>query len=258
MPEKQYVALQPLRLGERMVQPGEQVPVIPGRSYHQMLSLGQIAEKPESGPASLPDGAYAALLLVGSIAVFVDDEGQPNEVMYQGTQEPDEAARVTLDLEPGQLAALVEFPDESGSVLVTFESLTWGDAAALLMRRLLETETARAELETRLAAATRSLDSSSGFQSQVEWLELMLKAVQTPGEVLADTQVGAKELAAVGITTREGLQLLASGDQALHNLIRLEGIGKKTAERILASLTPPGSPEVAGGADDPPQTQPEN
>jgi len=243
MSEKQYVALKQLRLGDRTIQPGEDVPIEPGRSYHQMVSLGQIAEKPAGTQRSLPDGAYAAVLLAGGTVIFVDHEGQPTEVVYQGTQEPDEAARGTLELELGQFAALVLFPDDQEPVLVALSSLTWGDAAELLALKLQETETARADLVTQLTtattAATEATKSTGGLQSQVDWLRLVLKAVQTPGEPLADNQIGGKELAAVGITTQEGLRLLASGEQAGQNLIRLEGIGKKLAERILAGLATP-------------------
>jgi len=262
MSEKQYVALKQILLGDRTIRPGEDVPILPGRSYHQMISLGQIAEKPEAAQGSLPDGAYAAVLLVGGTVIFVDYEGQPTEVLYQGTQEPDEAARGTLELELGQLAALVLFPEDPEPALVALSSLTWGDAAELLALKLAETETARADLATRLAtattAATEATRSTGGLQSQVDWLRLVLKAVQAPGEPLADNQIGGKELAAVGITTQEGLRLLASGEQAAQNLVRLEGIGKKLAERILISLTAP--PEPSGSTppvpDQPPSDPP--
>jgi len=262
MSEKQYVALKQLRLGDRTIRPGEDVPILPGRSYHQMVSLGQIAEKPEAAPAALPDGAYSVVLLIDNRAFFVDYEGQATEVLYHGTQEPDEVARVTLDLELGQLAALVEFPDDPEPTLVTLGSLVWGDAARVLALKLQETETARADLVTQLTtattAATEATKSTGGLQSQVDWLRLVLKAVQTPGAPLADNQIGGKELATVGITTQEGLQLLASGEQAVQNLVRLEGIGKKLAERIFTSLAAP--PEPSGStspvSDQPPSEPP--
>jgi len=257
MSEKQYVALKQILLGDRTIRPGEDVPIEPGRSYHQMLSLGQIAEKPEAAQGSLPDGAYAAVLLIGNRAFFVDFEGQATEVLYHGTQEPDEVARVTLGLEAGRLAALVEFADDPEPTLVTLGSLVWGDAAELLALKLAETETARADLATRLAtattAATEATRSTGGLQSQVDWLRLVLKAVQAPGEPLAGNQIGGKELAAVGITTQEGLRLLASGEYAAQNLVRLEGIGKKLAERILASLTT-GTPTTPQETESPPST----
>ena len=257
MPEKQYVALKQILLGARTIQPGEDVPIEPFRSYHQMLSLGQIAEKPKGAPASLPDGAHAALLLPDSEAVFVDQEGNPVQVTYHGTQEPDEASRETLELEPGQLAALVTFPEAPEPSLVDLNSLLWGSAASRLVLNVQEAETTHWQLSAQLGAATEAIKGTGSLQTQIDWLELMLKAVQTPGEPLADTQVGGKELAAAGITTQAGLRLLASGEQALQNLIRLEGIGKKTAERILDGLTLTESPEPADTPPDPASTPPE-
>jgi len=262
MSEKQYVALKQILLGDRTIRPGEDVPILPGRSYHQMLSLGQIAEKPEATPAALPDGAYSVVLLIGSRVIFVDHEGQPTEVTYHGLQEPDEAARGTLELAVGQLAALVAFPDDPEPALVTLGSLTWGDAAELLALRLEAAETARAHLETQLATATEAGQASQvqidqlttqlsvsaetvkgavSLQAQVDWLTLLLGAVQAQGEPLAEDAPGFKELGAVGVHTREGVLLLAAEPA---NLIKVKGIGQATADKLLTWLNPP---EPAGG-----------
>jgi len=124
MSEQQYVAARPLKFGGVSLSPGDPVPLEKGRSYHQMLSLGQIALAPAGGQgAVLPEGAHQLLLHPQALAIFVDQDGVPEEVTYLGTQEPDEDARITLDLEPGQSAALVKFAADEEPSLVPLESL---------------------------------------------------------------------------------------------------------------------------------------
>jgi hypothetical protein len=47
-----FVALLPIRFGDEILEPGDEVPVERGRNYPQMMRLGQIAVVRESKPAS--------------------------------------------------------------------------------------------------------------------------------------------------------------------------------------------------------------
>ena len=38
-----FIAIQPIRFGDKVLQPGDEVPVEPGRNYASMLRLHQIA-----------------------------------------------------------------------------------------------------------------------------------------------------------------------------------------------------------------------
>ncbi|WP_293913730.1 hypothetical protein [Deinococcus sp.] len=239
MSDKQYVAARPLRFGGASLQPGDPIPFEKGRSYHQMLSLGQIALAPAggSGPA-VPDGAHPVLLHPDTTVLFIDQDGVPEGVTYLGTQEPDEQARATLELPPGELAALVQFRSDPEPSLVPLESLMLGEAAYRLLAHFqAQVDTAAADRAAGQAQLTDATGAATAAQVQVDWLTLLLSAAGAPGEALPDDAPGVKELATSGVKTREGLALLAA-DPA--NLLKLKGIGQATSDKILAWLAPAG------------------
>lgn len=241
MPEQQqYVAIRPLKFGGVSLQPGDPLPLEKGRSYHQMLSLGQIALAPAGGSgAALPEGSHQVLLHPNILVIFVDQDGVPEEVTYLGTQEPDEEARATLGLELGKHAALVKFSSDEEPSLVPLDSLISGEAA---QRLVLHFQTQVDEVAAGRSAAQAQLTSATSVattaQSQVEWLTLLLSAVKTEGEALPDDAPLLKELQVNGLSTRGGLHLVADGEHGRANLIRLDGIGTKSADKILAWLFP--------------------
>jgi hypothetical protein len=51
-----YVAQTRLKFGDGFIQPGEPVPVVPGRNYAQMLALGEIVFIPAATPENPPAG----------------------------------------------------------------------------------------------------------------------------------------------------------------------------------------------------------
>jgi hypothetical protein len=244
-----YVALVDLPWGDGRLAAGETVPVEDGRNYHQMLMLGQIGHLKASDTVTAPDGAIAVYLHPDGHAIFVNEEGEPSEVVYLESQAPDEDARVALELSPGTLAALVKFPDDPEPSLVTQDSLLWGTAAHLLVLKVEETEAARGSLATQLEAATSTAtkvaEASTGLQAQTDWLTLLVNAMQATGDTLPEDQPGVKELAANGIHSKEGVALLVAADPA--NLIRLKGIGQATADKIVAWLNPPAETPNATG-----------
>lgn len=252
----QYVALKDLRFGSLTLRKGDPVPQEKGRSYHQMLSLGQIGPAPAGATPAQPEGTHALLLQPASRVAFIDVEGGLTWVTFEGMQQPDEEARVALQLDPGQPAALVLFPDETEALLVSLASLLPEDPTVHLVsayeQRLAEEVRKAAE-----TAANSSQKAADELREQVSYLELLLKAVRTQGQPLPADLPGSKDLAAVGITSREGLLLLASGEQGRQNLIRLEGIGGKTATRILEALAaPPASADPPAPAATPPADPP--
>ncbi|GGJ65319.1 hypothetical protein [Deinococcus aquiradiocola] len=228
-----YVALQDLRFGDVTLKKGEPVPRERGRSYHQMLSLGQI------GRAAAPAPAVEAppTLPVGARVAFVDEDGTLTWGTHLGPQVPDDRARAALHLTDGQAAARVAFPDDPDPVLVSPASLLPEHPTD----RLTRAHDARLQEVTDAAEADRAAGQNvtDDLREQVTYLQLLLRAVRTPGEPLPADQPGGRDLAAVGITSREGLLVLAGGEHARQNLTRLEGIGTKTADRILAGLTAP-------------------
>ena len=232
-----------MRFGSLDLEIGDPVPVEPARNYQQMLRVGQIGLAPTSEPGAgpaLPEGTHQVLLHPNVLVIFVDQDGTPEEVTYLGTQEPDEDARVTLDLEPGQSAALVKFASDEEPSLVPLESLLISSEA--LKRLVLHWHTQLDEVVVGRDAAQAQLTSATSAattaQTQVAWLTLLLKAVQSQGEALPEDAPMLKELAASGITTREGLHLVADGESGRANLIRLDNIGAKSADKVLAWLFP--------------------
>jgi len=199
MPEEtntasQYVALKDLRFGTTLLRKGDPVPQEKGRSYHQMLSLGQIGPASEGSTPAQPEGTYSLLLGPSARVAFIDHEGTLTWVTYEGTQLPDEAARVALQLEPGQPAALVLFPDETETLLVSLASLLPEETTAQLVAAFeQQLDDARQTAETAAASARQA---TADLREQVDALQLLLKAVRTPGEPLPTDQPGGKELAA--------------------------------------------------------------
>jgi hypothetical protein len=231
-----YVALQPLQFGDRLLQPGEPVPHEAGRSYHQMLSFGQIAPAPAVTPAH-------GGLVTDEAVVFVDQSGQWTAVVYLGLQLPDEVARVTLDLEPGELAALVQFEEDPEPSLVPLPSLLPGEAAGRLIAAL--------EVRIQTAAdepAASQLRVIAGHEERVAFLELLVRAIRQPGAPLPADFPGAREAEANGLSTLDGLALLAAGERGRAHLILLDGIGAKTADKMLLALQPTGAASTSPDA----------
>lgn len=237
MTETQYVAVQALRFGDVLLRPGDPVPQEKGRSYHQMLALGQIKVADEGGAASLPAGGFDE----DAVVVFVAHDGEPFVVRFWALHAASEADRVTLGLEEGERTALVLFPDDEEPTLVALAALLPGVPATRLLEYELGLLTAAGDhgLQVVEEAGRAVQDAAARMQlleGKTAFLELLLRAVRTVGEPLPDKFPGLKELQGNGIDTIEGLQLLVAGEHGRDHLIRLDAIGGGRADKILAGL----------------------
>lgn len=116
-----YVARKPLRFGDRTLQPGESVPVEPGRDYRLMLRLGQIIEIPHA--AAVAQATQAAPFPEDSTVFFVGEDGAYSLATFHILQEAPEDVRLDLQLLPGAQVALVTFADDQESTFVLPDSL---------------------------------------------------------------------------------------------------------------------------------------
>lgn len=116
-----YVARKPLRFGDRTLQPGESVPVEPGRDYRLMLRLGQIIEIPQA--AAVAQATQAAPFPKDSTVFFVGEDGAYSLATFHLLQEAPEDVRLDLELPPGAQVALVTFADDQESTFVLPDSL---------------------------------------------------------------------------------------------------------------------------------------
>lgn len=116
-----YVARKPLRFGDRTLQPGESVPVEPGRDYRLMLRLGQIIEIPQA--AAVAQATQAAPFPEDSTVFFVGEDGAYSLATFHLLQEAPEDVRLDLELPPGAQVALVTFADDQESTFVLPDSL---------------------------------------------------------------------------------------------------------------------------------------
>lgn len=250
MTETQYVAVQALRFGDLLLRPGDPVPQEKGRSYHQMLALGQIKLADEGGSAPLPASGFDE----DAVVVFVAHDGEPFVVRFRALHAASEADRVTLGLEEDERAALVLFQGDEEPTLVALAALLPGVPAT----RLMAFEQARVAVasESGIQAVENARQAgelhAQALRGDKAFLELLLRAVRTVGEPLPDKFPGLKELQGNGIDTIEGLQLLATGEHGRDHLIRLDAIGGGRADKILAGLAAlvpaPAAPPVGDAA----------
>ena len=232
-----WVALKAIRFGTETLQPGDPVPVEEGRNYHQMLRLGQIGPA-GTAPAGQPDEPQElSTFEQGEDVLVVYGDGTYDRATFQKFEEADEQARESLELEPGALVATItteEAPDDE--VVVPLASVLPMRPVGLLLDHL--EGRARENHEAVVALGGKDQEVSA-LKSRVDLLELLLRAIRTEGTPLADDTPSVKDLQANHITTVEGLKLLAEGEQGKSNLIALDKIGERSADKILAYLNPP-------------------
>ncbi|GGR68186.1 hypothetical protein GCM10008959_32850 [Deinococcus seoulensis] len=222
-PNSSFIARKPLRFGDRILQPGESVPVELGRDYRLMLRLGQITEIPQG--AALAQATQAAPFPEGSAVFFVGEDGAYSLATFHLLQDAPEDVRLDLELPPGAQVALVTFADDPESTFVLPSSLLPGQPT----QRLIDELSGRQE--------------DAHLQARVAFLERLLQAVRADGELIPDDFPAADQLAQNGVTTLAGLRLLADGENGRANLMALDAIGGGRADKILAALGSPPAPE---------------
>lgn len=254
-----WVALKAIRFGTDVLQPGDPVPVEEGRNYHQMLRLGQI------GPASTKEAGHheepqeLITFQPGEEVLVVYGDGTYDRAAFRKFEEADEQAQESLLLAPGEFVATIapqDTPDDQ--IVVPLSSVLPLHPVSLLLDHLegrarenhetvLELGQAResvvaltAEVEKLKAEGTAAAaEQVTALEGRTAFLELLVQAIKAEGTPLADDTPAVKELRANHITTLEGLRLLTEGEQGRANLIALDKIGEKSADRILAYLNPP-------------------
>jgi hypothetical protein len=231
--ESTYIALHPFRFGTEELQAGDPVPVEPGRDYPLMVRTGmvRVVHPPVSAALGGPQD-LALTLTPGTRAYFVGEDGAHTLVTFLGSEPASDEARALLDLEPGESVASVLFPDDP-------DTATGVRTAALLPEeptaRLLADLTA--QITDAAAQPTPAQERTiAGQEERIAFLELLVQAIRTPGEALPADFPGAKEAQANGLLTLAGLALLAAGERGRAHLIALDGIGAKTADKMLAAL----------------------
>jgi hypothetical protein len=132
MNERNLVATRHLKFGETWIAPGERVPVEEGRNYAQLERLGHIQDVTAGATLSAPDGSVTHAIEPGDTAVFMDEKGAGQTVVFVELQDPDEETREALGLEAGEQAALVKFEGEEEPLLVNPGQLLPERAAELL------------------------------------------------------------------------------------------------------------------------------
>ncbi|WP_157464953.1 hypothetical protein [Deinococcus apachensis] len=243
-----YVALRAFRFGIQDLQPGDPVPVEAGRNYQMMLRLGQIAPAPEpAGQQETPPDGHTIHLPKGVRVVFVSQDGAHSLVQFLNVEEAPLEALEGLGLEPGARVALVTFPeDPDNATFVPMDSLLPEQPT----RRLIEDLTAQArDAETSALAhpAPAQEQEIAALKGKAAFLELLVQAIRAEGTPLKPDTPSLKDLQANGLLTEEGLRLLAAGETGRANLIALDRIGEKTADKILAYLFPPAPPATPEG-----------
>lgn len=244
--EQAFIALRPLRFGTVHLQPGDPVPVEAGRDYRLMQRLGQIGPAGVTVPAAPQDEPLLTPYEAGSTVVFVAEDGTHTLVTFLDALEAPEEVREGMGLQNGEVVASVTFPDDSDNATFVSMASLLPEQPTLQLIEILVQE-AR---EAALAPAPAQTQIITALQGRVAFLELLIQANRQDGQTLADDFPSVRELRSNGVTTLEGLRLLASGEQARTHLIALDKIGEKSADKILAALTaPPQSPA--------PEVQPE-
>lgn len=171
----------------------------------------------------------------GSLVVWVNADGAPQLMTFEGLDNPGDvqSARVRPLAEEGQ--------PEPGVQQVRLQDLLPGAPATLLMafeqNRVAEAAATHAQAsEVQLALADK-------LEGRIAFLELLIKAVRAPGDSIPEDFPATEFLAQNGITTLPGLRLLADGEQGRDNLMALDAIGGGRADKILAALASPPTPE---------------
>lgn len=268
MPEKRYVALRHLTFGPRELEPGDQVPIEPRRSYDQMLRLGQIKEvsdataTPAGAPLHpgqqavvVPVGALLTVLQPGDVAVFVSKDGSVHLVQLLGQEKPPEEALEGLGLTRPEATPLVAFQDAPDHAVFVPRRQLFSAAQGDFLKEMAERFTATiadlrreigSALEAVSAAEPRSSDAgdAEGAEATAEGAPTHDATPAPPasqqdaergppaaqGTPLAFNFVAKGKLERAGVTTYE--QVAArTADQ----LNAIEGITGEVAEKILAA-----------------------
>lgn len=200
----------------------------PGDSQPTYVSLGSLL--PQDPTQRLLDAQKqpATPWQEGSLVVWVNADGAPQLMTFEGLDNPGDVqlARVRPLTEEGQ--------PEAGVQQVRLEDLLPGAPATLLMafeqNRVAEAAATHAQAsEVQLALADK-------LEGRITFLELLIKAVRTPGDELPGDFPAAEQLTQNGVTTLPGLRLLADGEHGRANLMALDAIGASRADKILAAL----------------------
>lgn len=234
MTDKKFVALKAIRFGAVHLQPGDPVPVEAGRDYRQMLRLGQIAEVQPVPAADQQDLPLLTPFEPGSTVVFVAEDGAYVTVTFQGAQEAPDDVREGLELKEGDVVASVVWPEDEDPTFVPIGSLLPGEPTLRLIAEL-EAQVENATVER----APGDVDEITSLQGRTAFLELLIQAIRAEGDPLPDDFPALKELQSNGVTTLQGVQLLAQGEQGKANLMALDQIGEGRADKILAQLAAP-------------------
>ncbi|MFC4636987.1 hypothetical protein [Deinococcus hohokamensis] len=179
----------------------------------------------------------------GCMLVLVHGDGSHSLVTYMGLGEggDEPVARVRPLPEEGQgeqpeeqvpLADLL--PSVAATRLLAFEQQRMADAA-----------------ERSLGTSEEHTEAFAKVAARAAFLELLLHAVRAEGQPLPEGFPALDELHKNGVTTFEGLRLLAEGEHGKTNLVALDLIGKGRADRIMAELAKldPPAPDVTPGTD---------
>ncbi|MFD2609554.1 hypothetical protein ACFSR9_08900 [Deinococcus taklimakanensis] len=229
--EQQFVALKPFRFGTGVLQPGDPVPVEAGRDYRLMQRLGQIAPVSVTAPAAAQqEEPLLTPYEAGESVYFISEDGAATLVTFHEALEAPDDVREGLGLKEGDVVASVTFPDDG-------ENATFVPLGSLLP----EQPTARLIEELQAEAALSvpaDVDRITALEGRTAFLELLVQAIRMEGAPLPDDLPSVKDLRTNGISTAEGLALLAAGEHGRANLVALDRIGEKSAEKILAYLHP--------------------
>lgn len=235
--EQNFIALKSFRFGTEVLQLGDPVPVEAGRDYRLMLRLGQIAPASAEPAGQQVEPQELTTFEKGEVVVVVYGDGTYDRATFRDFAEADDQARESLELEPGDLIATItteDAPDDE--IVVPLGSVLPLHPLSLVLERL--EHHARENHEAVVALGGKEQEVSA-LKGRVDFLELLLQAVRAEGAPLPEDTPSIKELQANHITTLDGLKLLAGGDQGRANLIALDRIGEKSADKILAYLNPP-------------------
>ncbi|GAA5503012.1 hypothetical protein Dxin01_02761 [Deinococcus xinjiangensis] len=234
--DQSYVALKPFRFGAETLQPGDPVPQEAGRDYRLMLRLGQIGLA-SAAPAGQQEDQAHSTFEEGEEVLVVYGDGTYDRATFKHYAEADEQARESLELEAGDLVATItteEAPDDE--IVVPLSSVLPMHPVGLLLDHLESRARENHEAVVALGGKDQEVNALKG---RVDFLELLLNAIRTEGTPLSEDTPSIKDLQANHITTVEGLKLLAEGERGRANLIALDKIGDKSADKILTFLNPP-------------------
>lgn len=122
MSEEHYVALRPLRFGRQELQPGDPVPLEPGRDYRLMRRLGQIGPA-HAGAAATPQNLSTPAFTQGQRVVFVGQDGAHELARFLSRLQANPENAEALDVLVGAAVAAVQFEDDPNPVVVRLDSL---------------------------------------------------------------------------------------------------------------------------------------